>query len=109
MNPYKFIYVPEKKKVICVSHYAGKPVRGIAKCSPTDEYDGKIGETLARLRCDCKVAQLRHARAQKKWEEANEMFLKADAYLSKCEQYLWDSEEKMDDAAGDLMDFIDTI
>ena len=109
MNPYKYYYVPEKKKVICVSHYAGKPVRGVAKCAPGDEFNVKIGERLARLRCDLKVACLRYGRAHEKWLEADQAFLKAEEALTKCEEYLWDSEEAAADAAYALTDFISTL
>ena len=54
-------------KVVCISKYAGKPVRGIAKCDPEyDEFDVETGKELAQSRCDVKVANKRVANLQRK-------------------------------------------
>lgn len=37
---------------ICISRYAGKTVKGYAKCHPGDTYDEEFGKKLARARCD---------------------------------------------------------
>ena len=46
-------------KVIAVSTYAGKTVRGIAICSPEDKFDIEFGKKLAAARCNEKVAEKR--------------------------------------------------
>ena len=50
MARYRFIET--NNKVICISTYAKKVVRGVAKCSPNDNFDIEIGKKLAQLRCD---------------------------------------------------------
>ena len=52
-NRYRYIIDSEEtpKKVIVLSKYAGKDVRGIAKCSPNDKFDIETGRVLATLRC----------------------------------------------------------
>lgn len=108
-DPYKYYYSEEKGKVICVSHYAGKPVRGVAVCSPSDTFDLETGKKLAKLRCDVKVAALRAKRAHALWLEANENFLKAEEVLTMREGYLWDSDDRLSDALSELSEFTSKI
>lgn len=69
MSRYK-IFTDGKGKVIVVSHYAGKPVRGVAKCHKNDSYNEDVGITLATARCDAKIAAKRVKRAKEKLDEA---------------------------------------
>lgn len=59
---YKYIFTPSNQ-VICISRYAKKQVKGVAKCSPEDSYDAEVGIKLAKLRCDLKVAEMRYKNA----------------------------------------------
>ena len=104
MNRYQYYFT--KNKVICVSHYAGRTVRGVAKCAPNDEFNEEFGKTLARLRCDVKVAELRYKRADALLVEADRQFDEADALLAKREDYFQDSESALDDACIALEDFL---
>lgn len=104
MERYKFYRT--KNQVICVSHYAGKAVRGIAKCAPSDEFDEEFGKKLAQLRCDLKVAQKRYMRAIDKLNDADEACAIAEEHVHKMENYLWDAESELDNAAGALLDFM---
>ena len=65
MARYRFIET--NNKVICISTYAKKVVRGVAKCSPNDNFDIEIGKRLAQLRCDEKIADKRANRALVKY------------------------------------------
>ena len=56
---YKFIELPEQRKVICISSYAGRSVKGVAKCAPNDEFSMEYGKRLAQARCDVKIASKR--------------------------------------------------
>lgn len=68
-NPtYKYYF--GKNIVVAVSSFAGKTVRGVAKCGPNDEFDVEKGKELARARCARKIAEKRFKRAMKKCEEA---------------------------------------
>ena len=45
-NKYKFykFHIDEKgKKVVAVTHYAGRTIKGIAKCAPVDTFDIDFG------------------------------------------------------------------
>ena len=63
MTKYSF-YTDGKTKVIAVSTYAGKAVRGVAKCDINDTFSFEKGKELAAARCNEKVAKKRFARAQ---------------------------------------------
>lgn len=63
----KYRFYVTKDKVIAVSTYAGKTVRGVAKCAPGDTFNVEIGKQLAAARCNEKIAKKRHERAKKKY------------------------------------------
>ena len=47
---YRYHVSDDNKKVICISSFAKKPVRGIAKCDTNyDEFDVETGKQLAGL------------------------------------------------------------
>lgn len=92
-------------KVIAVSSYAGKTVRGVAKCAPNDKFDADKGADLAMARCGLKIAEKREARAEKKYAEALKIFKEAEAYRDKMEKYYNDAQE----AAIDAQNFLDKV
>lgn len=63
--------------VKAVSTYAGKRVTGKAICHPNDEFDLEKGKELAAARCNEKVAEKRLRRAQKKRDEAADIYHRA--------------------------------
>ena len=63
MEKYSF-YTDGKSKVVAVSTYAGKVVRGVAKCDVNDTFSLEKGKELAAARCNEKIAKKRFARAQ---------------------------------------------
>ena len=65
ISKYKFFVTPDKTRVFAVSTYAGKTVKGTAKCDPRDTFDLNFGKELAAARCAAKVAKKRKARAAK--------------------------------------------
>ena len=74
LDKYKY-FVPTKVdgtpyKVVAVSTYAGRTVRGVAKCDPKDTFDIEKGKQLAAARCQAKVSSQRLKRATKKLDEA---------------------------------------
>ena len=99
---YQFFVVG--KKVICVSSYAGKPVRGVAKCAPDDEFDEDFGRRLAQTRCDFKVAQKRFHRAISLLQEANEAERKARKRQAQMMAYVNDACADLDDLCEQLND-----
>lgn len=79
------------KKIIAVSTYAGKIVRGVAKCAPGDEYDEEKGKRLAAARCNARIAAKRQARAYRKCKEALAAKVEADRIYKKMYSYFCDS------------------
>lgn len=74
----KYMYTISNNKVVCVSHFAKKAVRGIAKCDTSvDTFDVEVGKDLALKRCDVKITEKRVKRAKKKLDEAAELLLEA--------------------------------
>lgn len=99
---YQFFVVG--KKVICVSSYAGKPVRGVVKCAPDDEFDEDFGRRLAQTRCDFKVAQKRFHRAVSLLQEANKVERKARKRQEQMMAYVNDACADLDDLNEQLND-----
>ena len=87
----KYTFYTTKNKVIAISTYAGKVVRGIAKCDPRDEFDLEQGKRLAAARCNERIAGKRLRRARKCYNEATEDFRVAKARFEKMARYLEDS------------------
>ncbi|MBQ3502365.1 MAG: hypothetical protein IJA72_01740 [Clostridia bacterium] len=103
MARYKFYQ--SGGKTICVSTFAKKPVRGVAKCSPNDTYDEEKGMRLAQLRCDVKIAQKRVDRANKMEDEAWMNYRRAEFWYDKMDNYVEDAIIKRDEAQKLLEDF----
>lgn len=70
----RYTFYKQGNNVICVSHYAGKTVKGIARCAPDDVYDENFGKSLAQLRCDIKVAEKRYKAAVNNAEALNDLY-----------------------------------
>lgn len=88
---YKYIVTPNK--VIALSTYAGRTVRGVAKCHPNDTFDVEFGKALAAARCNYKVAQKRHARAQHEYNKLCDELKGFNERVRKVTDYLKDSAE----------------
>lgn len=81
-----------KKSCVVLSTFAGKVIRGVAKCDTSlDSYDREKGMALAKARCNVKVAEKRAARARKKYVEAKLILEQAERYVKKMESYMVDS------------------
>lgn len=99
-NPTYQFYTFEHKRadgttcmrVVAVSSFAGKPVKGYADCHPNDEFDLEYGKALAAARCGEKVAAKRCKRAYNKVDEAQAMVNAALAHLQKMMKYEADAE-----------------
>ena len=94
MNKFKFhTYksITGTPVVIAVSTYAGKTVKGRAKCDPRDGFDLEKGKELAAARCAEKVAKKRAKRAEQKLNEAARKLLEAQSHFDKMNCYAIDS------------------
>lgn len=95
-NNYKYIETPNK--VIALSTYAGKTVRGIAKCHPNDTFDIEFGRKLAAARCNAKIAAKRVANAQNKYWAAHDKLVEANNVFEKTTTYYLDAVAQLKDA-----------
>lgn len=98
LDKYDFYFSKDKQKVIAVSTYAGRPVRGVAICSPEDTYDVWSGKVLAAARCNQKVAEKRLKRAEKKLREATAAFTQAQKHMLEMNDYYEDARRSNFDA-----------
>ena len=48
-------YTNGENVVVAVASYAGRTIRGVAKCSDQDEFDLETGKKLAAARCAMKI------------------------------------------------------
>lgn len=106
---YKYYtYDKEGRKItVCVSSYAGHPVRGKSICAADDEYDDKAGKALARARCDLTIAQKRAKRAERRYAEAVANYTKAIAFLKDMDDYVCDSKQAVK-TAEDILNLMES-
>lgn len=90
MSFYQFYR--QGNKIIAVSTYEGKTVRGYAKCDPKDVDNEWYGRVLAAARCNEKVARKRFMRARKCHKEAYRNLEAALNLLNKRNEYVMSSE-----------------
>ena len=109
MARYKYFTDEKNRKVIVISTYAGKTVRGVAKADPRDGFDVEKGTILAKARCDAKVAFKRAKRATKKINEAKEFLDYAKKYYEEMHSYYHDSMIAQTIAQEHLNDLIKTL
>ena len=69
--------------VVALSTFAGRPVKGVAKCMEGDPFSLEKGKELAAARCDYKVCVKRAKKAKKEYDEVVKKF---DALYAKCKQ-----------------------
>ena len=93
MSRYK-IFRDGKGKIIVASSYAGKIVRGVAKCNENDTYKEDTGIALATARCDVKIANKRVKRAMAKYDAATKAVNDANAAWEKAIKYLTNAEQE---------------
>ena len=109
-NPtYKFYQYNHKRadgseslRIVAVSSFAGKPVKGYADCHPNDEFDVEYGQALAAARCAEKIAAKRCKRAYNKVDEAKAQVAAAMVHLEKMMKYEADAEASYNIASYDL-------
>ena len=89
IEKYKFYAAPNK--IVAVSTYEGKIVRGVAKCDPRDHFDPELGKELAAARCNQKIATKRQRRADKELKKAVAAFDKAQKHMFAMNDYYEDA------------------
>lgn len=95
----KYRFYQNGNKVIAVSTYGGKTVRGVAICHPDDTFNFELGKRLAAARCNEKIAIKRYARANKCLDEAIAEYEQANVHMHKMSDYRNDSFIAMNEAS----------
>lgn len=108
-NRYKYFTDDKNKLVVAASTYAGRTVRGVAKCSDGDTFDLEKGKELAAARCNLKVAEKRLNRARKKLDESNLALDKAQDYYDKMCYYYDDAAMDVEDAEKNLLEILNKL
>ena len=104
-HKYRIYTANHDRTVIAVSSFAGKTVKGIAKCDPKDDPNIEKGIELAILRCDEKISTKKVARGIMKVKAAEAEVAAANKKLANAQEYLIDSENKLFDASQKLTYF----
>ena len=110
IDNYTF-YVCKRKdgtpyQVIAVSTYAGRTVKGVAKCDPHDTFDLEAGKKLAAARCNLAVAQRRERRAADKYSEATVDFMYVQRHMDNMRDYHRDSARALDEAVKEIHELL---
>jgi len=95
-NNYR--YYTNGRKVIAVSTYAGRRVKGVAVCSQDDKFDLERGKELAAARCGVRIARKRLQRADRKLREAERATREAQEFYHKMLNYHADAFCAVEDA-----------
>ena len=93
--------------IVAASTYAGKTVKGYAKCDPRDEFNIEKGKKLAAARCNLKIAEKRKMRAADKYMESALEADKAAEYFGRMKQYFMDADDQADEARAELEKLIE--
>ena len=105
IEKYNFVTYDKKnadgttsKTTVAISTYAGKVVKGIAKCIETDDYNTDLGRELAAARCDIKVCAKRKARAEQKYMEARKALESLENYVRMVSNYYSEAKYEYDES-----------
>lgn len=91
----KYRYYVNGNRVIAVSTFAGKTVRGVAVCADEDNFDLEKGKRIAAARCNAKIAAKRAQRAWNKYQKALEDNEKTLLQITKMGEYYQDAQEAL--------------
>ena len=105
----KYTFYVTKNKVIAVSTYAGKTVKGYAKCDPRDEFDLETGKKLAAARCAERIARKRKNRATNKLAHATIQLLEAERHRDKMLRYCKDATDAYTKAMLDRFEIEESL
>ena len=94
----KYRFYQNGNRIIAVSTYGGRTVRGVAICHPDDKFDMDLGKRLAAARCNEKVAAKRYARATKRYKDAEDAYRVASENVDRMSDYRNDAFIAMNEA-----------
>lgn len=89
-------------KVIAVSSFGGRAVRGIAKCDPRDQFDFETGKEIAEARCNYKIAKKRLRFAEDQCDAIGECLRILENEYARSLSYYKDAQAKLVEAENSL-------
>ena len=98
----KYKFAQTGNKVIAISTYAGRTVKGVAKCDPRDNFSVEDGKRLAAARCNMKVTAKRAKNAERCLADAKTYVKEAEAYLRKMTAYFNDASAEAAFSANEV-------
>lgn len=105
----RYRYYQDGNRTICVSSFAGKPVRGVAICDSKDTFTEDAGQKVSMARCDVKVA---NKRVKKAFQDLNGLYEARDtinAYIVKATERYDLARDKQDKAEQGLLDILSSF
>ena len=112
LDKYKFYQYKDKNAkdtVAAASTYAGRTVKGYAKCDPRDQFSVKKGKELAAARCNAKIAAKRVKRASAKYLEAQQQLADARRFMARMTEYYTDAVDQLDEANAAITDMMKSM
>ena len=102
----KYKYYHSGNQVIAVSSFAGKTVKGVAKCDPHDTFSLEAGKKLAALKCNNKITAKRLKRASLRYVEAEKAVVEAQKHAERMKHYYHDAKAEHKEAADELFNLL---
>ena len=112
LDKYKFYQYKDKNAkdtVAAVSTYAGRTVKGYAKCDPKDQFSIEKGKELAAARCNAKIATKRVKRASAQYMEAQKQLADARRFMVRMTEYYTDAVDQLDEANTAIADLMKSM
>ena len=112
LDKYKFYQYKDKNgkdTVAAASTYAGRTVKGYAKCDPKDQFSIEKGKELAAARCNAKIAAKRVKRASAKYLEAQKQLADARRFMARMTEYYTDAVDQLDEANAAITDMMKSM
>lgn len=92
---FKYRVYKHDNEIIAISSFAGRDVKGIAKCDPRDTYSEQKGLALAEARCDNKICNKRVKRAKVKVAYLTDVIADLNKMLADAKQYQIEAQEAL--------------
>lgn len=105
----KYRFFQNGNKVIAVSTYAGKTVRGVAICHENDKFDLEKGKEIAATRCAIRIADKRLANAERRIDEAYDSIDRAEHEKRKAIEFYEDARDAAYEAMNHLEDLLKNL
>ena len=112
LDKYKFYQYKDKNAkdtVAAASTYAGRTVKGYAKCDPRDEFSVEKGKELAAARCNAKIAAKRVNRVRAKYMESRTQLFEAKRFMARMTEYYTDAVDQLDESNAAVADMMKSM